>query len=116
MSGRPEPLFPLFAEIETLEGVGPKVAQNLRQLDILRPRDMLFTLPYTGIDRRKRETVQGADLPGVVTVEVTVGQHRHPTRRGGPYRVVVEDAQVSFQLVFFHARDEYLRRMLPTGL
>ena len=32
MSGRPEPLFPLFAGLETLEGVGPKTAQNLAHL------------------------------------------------------------------------------------
>jgi ATP-dependent DNA helicase RecG len=51
----------------------------------------------------------------MVTVEVTVGQHRPPARKGGPYRVVVEDAATSFHLIFFHARDEYLRRMLPTG-
>ncbi len=115
MSGRPEPLFPLFAALDTLEGVGPKTVQNLAALDIEKPRDMLFTLPYSGIDRRKRDTVQGAELPGVVTVEVTVGQHRAPSRRGGAYRVTVEDAATAFQLVFFHARDEYLRRILPTG-
>ena len=115
MSGRPEPLFPLFAEIETLEGVGRKTAQHLAQIDVEKPRDLLFMLPYSGVDRRKRDTVQGAQLPGVVTVEVMVGQHRHPTRRGGAYRIVVEDVKTSFQLVFFHARDDYLRRILPTG-
>ena len=115
MSGRPEILFPLFAELETLPGVGPKTVQNLAALDVTRPRDLLFTLPYTGVDRRKRTTVQGADLPGVVTVEVVIGQHRAPSRRGGAYRVMVEDAETTFQLVFFHARDEYLRKILPTG-
>nr|MDA3858922.1 ATP-dependent DNA helicase RecG [Roseovarius sp.] len=115
MSGRPEILFPLFAELETLPGVGPKTVQNLAALDVARPRDLIFTLPYTGVDRRKRATVQGADLPGVVTVDVVIGQHRAPSRRGGAYRVSVEDAQTTFQLVFFHARDEYLRKILPTG-
>lgn len=115
MSGRPEILFPLFAGLETLEGIGPKTAQSLAPLEITRPRDLLLTLPYAGVDRRRRATVQGAEMPGVVTVEVTVGQHRPPARKGGPYRVVVEDAATSFHLVFFHARDEYLRRMLPTG-
>ncbi len=115
MSGRPEILFPLFAGLETLEGVGPRTAKALFALEITRPRDLIFTLPYTGVDRRRRATVQGADIPGVVTVEVTVGQHRAPARRGGAYRVVVEDAATSFQLVYFHARDEYLRRLLPTG-
>ncbi|RKF15263.1 ATP-dependent DNA helicase RecG [Roseovarius spongiae] len=113
--GRPEALFPLYAELETLPGVGPKTAQAMAALDITRPRDLLFTLPHSGIDRRKRATVQGADLPGVVTVEAVIGQHRPPARRGGAYRVMAEDAATTFQVVFFHARDEYLRRMLPTG-
>jgi len=115
MSGRPEALFPLFAGLDTLEGVGPKTVQNLAALEVTRPRDLIFTLPWTGVDRRKRATVQGAEIPGVVTVEVVVGQHRAPARRGGAYRVTVEDAATSFQLVFFHARDDYLRRILPTG-
>ncbi|MDF1668915.1 MAG: ATP-dependent DNA helicase RecG [Roseovarius sp.] len=115
MSTRPEILFPLFADLETLEGIGPKTAKALEALAIAKPKDMLFTLPHTGVDRRKRATVQGAELPGVVTVEVTVGQHRHPTKRGGAYRVNVEDAATSFQLVFFHARDDYLCKILPTG-
>ncbi|MBW4974930.1 ATP-dependent DNA helicase RecG [Roseovarius mucosus] len=115
MSGRPEILFPLFAGLETLEGIGPKTAQALAALEITRPRDLILTLPHSGVDRRRRATVQGAEMPGIVTVEVTVGQHRPPSRKGGPYRVVVEDAATSFHLVFFHARDEYLRKMLPTG-
>jgi len=115
MSGRPEILFPLFAGLETLTGVGPKTVQNLEALHVLKPRDLLFTLPHSGVDRRKRSTVTGAELPGVVTVEVVVGQHRAPQRRGGAYRITVEDEATSFQLVFFHARDEYLRKILPTG-
>ncbi|MGK7755037.1 ATP-dependent DNA helicase RecG [Roseovarius sp. C03] len=115
MSTRPEILFPLFAELETLEGVGPKTAKTLEALQITRPRDLLFTLPHSGIDRRKRDTVQGADLPGTVTVEVTVGRHDPPRSRGRPYRIQVEDAQIGFQLVFFNGRDDYLNRVLPTG-
>ncbi|MFN3210709.1 MAG: ATP-dependent DNA helicase RecG [Roseovarius sp.] len=115
MSTRPEILFPLFADPETLEGVGPKTAKTLEALHITRPRDLLFTLPHSGIDRRKRDTVQGADLPGTVTVEVTVGRHDPPRSRGRPYRIQVEDSSVAFQLVFFNGRDDYLNRVLPTG-
>ncbi|QFT95943.1 ATP-dependent DNA helicase RecG [Roseovarius sp. THAF8] len=115
MSTRPEILFPLFAELETLEGVGPKTARTLEALHISKPRDLLFTLPHSGIDRRKRDTVQGADPPGTVTVEVTVGRHDPPRSRGRPYRIQVEDSSVAFQLVFFNGRDDYLNRVLPTG-
>ena len=84
MTQRPEPLWPLFAELTTLDGVGPKTAQALEGMDIVAPRDLLFTLPHGVIDRRPRASVQDADLPGVVTVEVTVGRHMKPAQRGRP--------------------------------
>ncbi|WP_026758992.1 ATP-dependent DNA helicase RecG [Sediminimonas qiaohouensis] len=115
MTGRPEILFPLFAGLETLPGIGPKTADNLAHLQITRPRDLIFTLPHSGIDRRRRSTVKGAALPEVITVEVTIGQHREPRNRSGAYRIVVEDAETTFQLVFFHARGDYLLRQLPVG-
>ncbi|WP_170427739.1 ATP-dependent DNA helicase RecG [Ruegeria arenilitoris] len=115
MSGRPEQLFPLFAGLETLDGVGPKTAQVLTQAGTDSPRDVLFSLPYAVIDRRRRDTIQGADLPTTLTVEVTVGAHRPPRNKGGAYRIHVEDSQADFQLVFFHARGDYLKRVLPQG-
>ncbi len=115
MSQRPEALWALFAELKTLDGVGPKTAQALEGLDIVAPRDLLFTLPHGVIDRRPRDSVQDATLPGVVTVEVTVGRHMKPAQKGRPYRIHVEDAQTGFQLVFFHGRSDYLGRVLPEG-
>ncbi|MDF1718460.1 MAG: ATP-dependent DNA helicase RecG [Antarcticimicrobium sp.] len=115
MTGRPEALFPLFADLETLEGVGPKTAKLMAQLEVEAPRDLLFSLPFAVIDRRRRDTIRGAEIPGTLTVEVTVGIHRAPRNRGGAYRVHVSDAQEEFQLVFFHARGDYLKRLLPEG-
>ncbi|HBB85226.1 MAG TPA: ATP-dependent DNA helicase RecG, partial [Sulfitobacter sp.] len=115
MSGRPEQLFPLFAGLETLEGVGPKTAQLLNQLGIQAPRDLIFTLPHSGIDRRLRDSVKDAHLPATLTVAVTIGAHRPARTKGGAYRITVEDAQTSFQLVYFHARGDYWQRQLPEG-
>ncbi|MCH2249503.1 MAG: ATP-dependent DNA helicase RecG [Cognatishimia sp.] len=115
MSSRPEILFPLFGALTKLEGVGPKIAQNMAGLAVEKPRDLLFSLPYSIVDRRRRDTIQEADLPGIVTVEVEVGTHRAPRNRSGAYRVTVQDAQTSFQLVFFHARGDYLKKQLPEG-
>ncbi|WP_418592104.1 ATP-dependent DNA helicase RecG [Ponticoccus sp. (in: a-proteobacteria)] len=115
MSGRPEPLWPLFAGIEALDGVGPKTAQALQGAGIETPRDLLYTLPYSGIDRQLRETVQGADLPAVLTVEAVIGAHRPASRKGGAYRIEADDAKTRFQLVFFRGRADYLTKVLPTG-
>lgn len=115
MSARPEILFPLFASLTALDGVGPKTAQNMVGLGVKKPRDLLFLLPISGIDRRITQTVQGADLPATLTVEVEIGQHRPPRNKGGAYRIDVIDSQIAFQLVYFHARGDYLGNLLPTG-
>ncbi|BBU56578.1 ATP-dependent DNA helicase RecG [Mameliella alba] len=115
MSGRPEPLWPLFADLTGLDGIGPKSAQALEAAGIETPRDLLFTLPYSGIDRHLRDSVIAAELPGVATVEAMIGNHRPAARRGGAYRVEADDARTRFQVVFFHGGGEYIKRMLPTG-
>ncbi len=112
---RPEVLFPLFSEPTALEGVGPKTAALLERLDVTRPAHLLFTLPTGVVDRRLRPSIRGAALPGVVTVEVEIGLHQPPSARGRPYRIHVRDAATEFLLVFFHPREDWLRRTFPAG-
>ncbi|MCR8725702.1 ATP-dependent DNA helicase RecG [Frigidibacter sp. ROC022] len=112
---RPAVLFPLFAGIETLPGVGPKSAKAFETMSITRPRDLILTLPYTGHDRSLRTSLQGMKAGEVATVEVTVGRHQKPATRGRPYRVVVEGGGTTFHLVFFSAHPEWLAEQLPTG-
>ena len=111
---RPPVLFPLFAGVETLPGIGPKSAQALAQMDITRPRDLLLTLPQSGIDRRPRPTVQGVPPGQVVTVEVMVLAHK-PASARGPYRIHVEDAATTLSLVWFRPNAGYLEKLLPVG-
>lgn len=115
MASRPEILFPLFAGLEGLDGVGPKTARNFSALQIETPRDLLFHLPLNLIDRARRPSIRGLEFPAIATVEVTIGVHQPPRTRGRPYRVLVHDDLTEFQLVFFHARGDYLQKLLPTG-
>jgi len=112
---RPERLFPLFAELETLEGVGPKSAQALEGLGITRPKDLLFLLPHSGVDRARKDSVREVVPPTTLTVMVEVGAHFPPRRKGGPYRIMVRDSALEFMVVFFHARGDFLQKLLPTG-
>ncbi len=111
---RPELLFPLFADLETLAGVGPKTAKALAGLAIACPKDLLFLLPVGGVDRSRKTSVRDVTPPCTVTVEVVVGAH-FPPRAKGPYRVMVRDPELEFQVVFFHARADFLQKLLPTG-
>ncbi|MCF7700503.1 ATP-dependent DNA helicase RecG [Loktanella sp. M215] len=115
MTGRPEILFPLFAGLTQLPGIGARTEALLAQMGVTRPRDLLLTLPQGGVDRHRRASIREVVAPAVVTVEVTVGPHQPPTVKGRPYRIVVTDAETTFQLIFFHAKGDYLQKLLPTG-
>lgn len=118
---RPDVLFPLFAEVASLPGVGPKTAPLLEKLAGPFVRDVLLLAPSGLVDRRARATVQGAQEGSVVTVEVEIGAHRPPPGRPGPgrsrapYRIAVTDAGTDFTLVFFRADPSWLRTIAPEG-
>ncbi len=114
MSSRPEILFPLFTDTRKLSGIGPKGAAALKKAGLTRPRDLLFTLPHSGVDRRLRKTLKGLTFPTVATVEVTINAYRNAATRG-PFRVLVSDAELDFQLVFFRPNVGWLKEQLPEG-
>ena len=124
---RPQILFPLAAPATSIKGVGVKFAVLLKGLLDIDARDvcvsdLLWHLPSGLIDRsRKVEISELAALEGErVLLEVVVGKHS-PSFRGrgagrrAPYRVEVYDDSASMQLVFFHARGDYLKKLLPLG-
>ena len=115
MSGRPEVLFPLFADLENLPGIGAKSAAALRKAEIEVPRDLLYLLPQNVVDRRARETLLDFTPPGVATVPVRIGRHHPPRKPGGPYRIDVTDAGTAFTIVHFRANAAHLARTFPVG-
>ncbi len=114
-NSRPEILFPLFADLTALAGVGPKTAQHFASLNVSRPRDLIFILPIGCVDRRPRSSLKGMEFPNVATVEIEIGMHQPSRMPGRPYRVMVRDSEMDFQLVFFHAREDWITRNLPSG-
>ncbi|MRX50848.1 ATP-dependent DNA helicase RecG [Paracoccus sp. S-4012] len=113
--GRPPLLFPLFAGIETLPGVGPRAAEGFKGLGVTRPRDLLFTLPQNGVTRRRLARLAEAQPPETVTVAVTVTRHQPSASRGRPARVLCSDGAQDLTLVFFHPRRDWLEAQLPAG-
>ncbi|MDO9525206.1 MAG: ATP-dependent DNA helicase RecG [Gemmobacter sp.] len=112
---RPEVLFPLFAALSSLPGIGDKTAKSFEGLGVTRPRDLLFLLPHSGVDRSRRDSILDVVAPATLTVEVEIGAHLPARRKSGPTRVMVRDARTEFALVYFHARGDSLQRLLPSG-
>ena len=119
---RPPLLDPLFASLKTLPGVGPKVEKLFARLlgkdeGATRVVDLLFHLPTGTIDRRSRPKLRDV-VPGTVaTVAVTIDRHRPspPNRPRVPYQVYASDETGDLILTFFHAKKDYLEKLLPVG-
>ena len=112
---RPAILFPLFAPIDTLPGVGPSVAKALGKLAGGRVVDLLWHLPQAIIDRRLSPSIASVEPRRTATLRVRVLEHDPPRTRRRPYRILCADDSGELILVFFNARPEYLLKILPPG-
>ena len=115
MGSRPEVLFPLFASCLSLKGVGQKTFLNLQRMKISRPRDIMLSLPVSGIIRRISKSVFDTPLPAIMTVEIQIIAHIPAKTRGRPHYILVRGSGSDFNLVFFHSREDYLKTIFPEG-
>ena len=112
---RPEILFPLFAPVTGLAGIGPRYGKLIERLAGPQVVDLLWHLPVEIIDRRFSPKIADAPAGAIATLTVTVDQHQPPANRRQPYRVRCRDETGFLHLVFFHAKGDYLERLLPVG-
>ncbi len=113
---RPTEIFGLFAATTVLPGVGPKLAGILEKRIGAHVIDLLRHLPVGLIDRRARPSLDDVVDGSIATFEVLVVKHDRPppgTRR--PWRVIAENETGRLEIIFFHARDDYVARALPAG-
>ena len=68
---RPEILFPLFATVASLRGVGPRIAPALERIAGPLVRDVLFLAPH-GIIRRPRLSLAEARPEETATLRVPI--------------------------------------------
>src|ERR1700682_2515738 len=114
---RPIVLNSLFAVLNTLSGIGPKLMAPFgRLLEHEPPRviDLLFHLPYSALDRRARPKLKDVVPGGIATVQVTVERHQ-PGRGRAPHRTVASDDTGTLEIVYFHLPRERVEKMLPLG-
>jgi ATP-dependent DNA helicase RecG len=119
---RPSLLDPLFANLTSLPGVGPKLEKLYRRLfgregAAARVVDLLFRLPTGTVDRRAQPKLRDVEPGTVATVAVTVDRHRPapPHRSRAPYQIYASDETGDMVLTYFHAKRDYLEKLLPVG-
>ncbi|PCI49343.1 MAG: ATP-dependent DNA helicase RecG, partial [Alphaproteobacteria bacterium] len=113
---RPEILYPFFADTISLPGVGGRIAGLLEKIIGRRVLDLFWHFPVDIIDRRASPALADIKYDQIVTLRVTIDKHDAPPRNvKRPYRVWCHDATGKLQLIFFHAKGDYIERQLPVG-
>lgn len=111
---RPEILFPLFAEVTSLKGVGARVAPLVRRLAGPLVRDVLFLAPTGVVQRRAADAATARDGETVI-LDVTIDRHIAPHKIGAPWKVRAFDGTGFVHLIWFKGHGEHLQRLAPPG-
>ena len=108
-------LYPFYADLSSLPGVGPKVRPVLARLIGGETwLDLLFHLPVSWIDRRNRATIDLAQVGEVATITGTVDKLEH-ARATFPARIRLRDDTGYITLTYFHAKRQWLERTFKIG-
>jgi ATP-dependent DNA helicase RecG len=111
---RPEILFPLFAPIASLKGVGPKIEPLVEKLAGPLVRDLAFLGPSDLVHRR-RTTASAAVEGEHQTFVVSIDAHFPSARPGHPYRIRTYDGTGFITLAWFKGAGPHLERQYPIG-
>jgi ATP-dependent DNA helicase RecG len=111
---RPEILFPLFAPVDSLKGVGPRTLPLVQKLAGPLVRDVLFLGP-TGVITRRRTTAAEAMEGEVGVFDVIVDRMIAPGRPSVPLKVRASDATGFIHLIWFGGSPQHIDRQLPRG-
>lgn len=115
---RPAILNPLFCPLDSLSGLGRRLAPLYDRLTgggghVV---DSLWHLPSGIIDRRASPAVMDAKDGCIVTLSVVVEGHIPPSRGSrAPWRVRCRDHSGFLSVTWFHPRKEWLERTFPVG-
>lgn len=113
---RPDILNPLFAETETLDGVGPKLRKPLEKLGLTRIRDIAYHLPERFVSRRPIASLDDGAEGEQVVIALTAIEHRVARSPRGPYRVLAQDGVGNVCALTWFGRASYSgRKLLPVG-
>jgi ATP-dependent DNA helicase RecG len=111
---RPEILFPLYAPITALKGVGERVAPLLEKLAGPVVRDVAFLKPHTVIRRRPSQANIAAEGE-VQTFQVTIEGYQKPRTSAQPWKVRTYDETGFLTLTFFGGVGGSLEARHPVG-
>jgi ATP-dependent DNA helicase RecG len=112
---RPDVLNPLFAEVETLKGVGPQLLKPLKKLGLTRVVDLLFHVPLGWIDRKRVQRLDEADVGRIIAIELIAQDYRQSGGPKAPLRIHAADAGGDYVTLTYFRNPGWAKQQLPLG-
>lgn len=116
---RPTVLFPLFADVNSIAGVGPKLAKTLERLGVKKIRDLVWLLPLNLVNRQESPPLEKIQDGQIVTLILMIDEQLPPKRRGQPYRLKGNISDVPhggvLDVVLFNLPPDVVEKMFPLG-
>jgi len=110
---RPSVLYPLFATLSSLRGIGARTGALYMKLCGAFVVDLLWHLPTGVIDRSYTPRLKEAEANRIVTLTLTIIEHQPPAQRHLPYRIIGEDGSDRLMLTYFNVKGDYLTNLYP---
>ncbi len=112
---RPAVLNSLFAPATVLPGVGARTGRAFERVVGPLVVHLFWHLPCGLIDRRHAPKIADAEAGSTATLTVRVDRYQAAPNPRLPTKVHCSDETGVVTLVFFRARDDWLRQKLPEG-
>ena len=103
----------IFAPINNLKGVGPKLSKYLKKKRIEKIKDVILNLPYSETDRSKIYKLKDLEVGKIQTVKIQVKKVNFPRIRNLPNKIFCEDETGKIEIVYFNSREGYIRKLFP---
>lgn len=112
---RPEVLFPLYAPLDTLPGVGPALVKTLKRLGLHFIIDLLWHLPSGIASFPFKPFLKDCEPGKPVALLATIVSYEPPPTKRQPFKVLCDVEGIPLILVFFKTYRKSLEARLPLG-
>jgi ATP-dependent DNA helicase RecG len=114
---RPEILFPLYAPLDHLQGVGVETTKILKRLDMKRVIDLLWHLPTGMAHFPLKKSLRGCKPGNSVAVVVKITAYELPFKsQRQPFKIICElESGEILIITYFKAYVKTIEKRLPIG-
>jgi len=110
---RSEKINPLFSQISSISGIGPKLEILFNKLVGYKLVNLLWHLPYNVIKRNKHDRIHEAEINSIVTIKVKILKYIPSRFKRQPFRIKCICNGTPIDIIYFNARHPVIKSTLP---